>query len=370
LSKSYGNKHQKVTALNQVSLTVNPGEFLAVVGPSGSGKTTLLRLLAGLEHPDEGVITMDGKTINDVQAEQRDLAMVFQDYALFPHLTISENLGLPLKLRQHDLKSINQQVSRIAELLGITSLLNRKPASLSGGEKQRAALGRAMIRKPKIFLFDEPLSQLDTPRRTQLRREIYDLCRQQKVAAIYTTHDQIEAMSMGDRIAVLSNGVLQQINKPSIIYNQPVNFFVAGFFGSPPMNLLPGRVIADENSYQFHLDLGQEDTKNPSVKIPILNQPWVPAYRGKPCVFGIRPEHVRILSGLNEGKVGPVWRAIVERVEFQGPDLLIHLKIGPHRFFARQSSQQPAPTCGEASLSLELKHGHWFAEDSGMQLSS
>ena len=370
VSKSYANKHHTSIALKQISFGVNTGEFVVVVGPSGSGKTTLLRVIAGLEHPDDGSILIEDRNINKVEPDKRDVALVFQDYALFPHLTVFDNLSLPLKLRKYDSQAIRHQVNNTAELLGITSLFNRKPSSLSGGEKQRVALGRALIRQPKLFLFDEPLSQLDAPRRIQLRREIYTLCRQQKVAAIYTTHDQIEAMSMGDKIVVLSSGHLQQIDEPTNIYHQPCNLFVAGFFGLPPMNLLPGIVIPEGNSPCFQLDSGSEAGQNSSWKLPIFSQSWAQYQIRKPCVFGIRPEHIRIRSNPPIEGAYPTWRVRVERVEFQGSSQLVHLRAGSHHFYASQSLQQSIQACCDAWIEFDMIHSHWFATDTGLRLHS
>jgi len=241
VSKSY----DKVTPLRSVSFTIEPGEFFVLVGPSGSGKSTLLRMIAGLESVTDGSLLFDGERMNDVEARKRDVGMVFQNYALYPHLSVAQNLGFPLSVRKVAKAEIEARVGEVARMLDITSLLERKPKQLSGGQRQRVALGRAIIRKPRVFLFDEPLSNLDAQLRTHMRAEIRALQRRLGVTSVYVTHDQVEAMTMSDRMAILNEGTLQQVGTPREIYDNPATPFVASFTGSPSMNLIPhgGRAL-------------------------------------------------------------------------------------------------------------------------------
>jgi ABC-type sugar transport system ATPase subunit len=254
VSKSY----DKVTPLRSVSFTIEPGEFFVLVGPSGSGKSTLLRMIAGLESVTDGSLLFDGERMNDVEARKRDVGMVFQNYALYPHLSVAQNLGFPLSVRKVAKAEIEARVGEVARMLDITSLLERKPKQLSGGQRQRVALGRAIIRKPRVFLFDEPLSNLDAQLRTHMRAEIRALQRRLGVTSVYVTHDQVEAMTMSDRMAILNEGTLQQVGTPREIYDNPATPFVASFTGSPSMNLLPhsGRTlgIRPENISLEHSD--------------------------------------------------------------------------------------------------------------------
>jgi ABC-type sugar transport system ATPase subunit len=241
VSKSYGS----VQPLRDVSFSIEPGEFFVLVGPSGSGKSTLLRMIAGLESITTGTMQFDNDVMNDVEPRLRDVGMVFQNYALYPHLTVAENLAFPLKIKKVSQNDIDKRVVEIAEMLGLSELLQRRPKQLSGGQRQRVAVGRAIIRKPRVFLFDEPLSNLDAQLRTHMRTELKALQRELGVTTVYVTHDQVEAMTMSDRMAVLNDGILQQVGTPSEVYNTPSTPFVATFTGSPPMNLIPyhGRTL-------------------------------------------------------------------------------------------------------------------------------
>lgn len=241
VSKSYEN----VQPLRDVTLSIEPGEFFVLVGPSGCGKSTLLRMIAGLESVTSGTLAFDDKPMNDVEPRLRDVGMVFQNYALYPHLTVAENLAFPLKIRKESNESIRLSVDHVAHMLGLADLLERRPKQLSGGQRQRVAVGRAIIRRPRVFLFDEPLSNLDAQLRTHMRTELRTLQRELGVTTVYVTHDQVEAMTMSDRMAILNNGMIQQVGTPAEIYDRPANTFVASFTGSPPMNLitLDGRLM-------------------------------------------------------------------------------------------------------------------------------
>ena len=240
---------REVVAVDHLNLKVEHGEFVVLVGPSGCGKSTTLRMIAGLEEVTEGEIYIDGRLVNDLPPKDRDVAMVFQNYALYPHMTVYQNMAFGLKMRKYPKSEIEQRVKEAAEILGITHLLDRKPKALSGGERQRVAVGRAIVRRPKVFLFDEPLSNLDAKLRVQMRTEISKLHSQLGATMIYVTHDQMEAMTMGDRIVVLKDGVVQQVDTPLNLYNRPANRFVAGFIGSPSMNFLEGTLVREEGLY-------------------------------------------------------------------------------------------------------------------------
>lgn len=241
VSKSYDN----VQPLREISFSIEPGEFFVLVGPSGCGKSTLLRMIAGLESVTSGSLLFDGQRMNDVEPRQRDVGMVFQNYALYPHLTVAENLAFPLEIRKESRSVISAAVEQVAHTLGLTDLLARRPKQLSGGQRQRVAVGRAIIRRPRVFLFDEPLSNLDAQLRTHMRTELRSLQRELGVTTVYVTHDQVEAMTMSDRMAILNGGAIQQVGTPAEIYDRPANTFVASFTGSPPMNLIPwnGRIL-------------------------------------------------------------------------------------------------------------------------------
>ncbi len=281
VSKVYDNK---VTAVKNANLTIQDQEFVVLVGPSGCGKSTLLRMIAGLEDITSGEILIDGKVVNDIPPRDRDIAMVFQNYALYPHMTVYENMAFGLKLRKYPREEIRRRVREAAEILDIEQFLDRKPRALSGGQRQRVAVGRAIVRKPKVFLFDEPLSNLDAKLRVQMRIEINKLHHRLKTTMIYVTHDQIEAMTMGDRIVVLKDGEIQQVDTPLNLYNNPVNRFVAGFIGSPAMNFVEGE-LQGNGTLQFHSQVFR-------LEIPPKLQPQLAPYRGKRVILGVRPEHI------------------------------------------------------------------------------
>ena len=275
--KSFGS----VEILHGVSVDIEDGEFVTLVGPSGCGKSTLLRMIAGLESISRGEIAIGGRVVNTVAPKERDIAMVFQNYALYPHKTVSQNMAFALKLRGTDPKVVAERVKRAAEILDLIPYLDRYPRQLSGGQRQRVAMGRAIVRDPQVFLFDEPLSNLDAKLRVQMRTEIKELHQRLKTTTIYVTHDQIEAMTMADKIVVMHDGIVEQIGKPLELYDRPNNLFVASFIGSPAMNLLKGRI--GEGVF--------EDTGGVSIRLP-ENAPA--AAQGAPVVLGIRPEHLRL----------------------------------------------------------------------------
>src|SRR4051812_37911381 len=272
-------------AVNKVSLTCEEKEFLILVGPSGCGKSTTLRMIAGLEEMTSGEIWIDGVLVNDIPPKDRDIAMVFQNYALYPHMTAYENMAFGLKLRKYPPSEIKQRVHEAAEILGIQELLQRRPKALSGGQRQRVAVGRAIVRKPKVFLFDEPLSNLDAKMRVQMRTEIIKLHTRLQATMIYVTHDQVEAMTMGDRIVVMKDGLIQQVADPLSLYNMPTNKFVAGFMGSPSMNFLDGTLVKKSTGFFFSEETFQ-------VKMPEEMAPSLKGRTGKEITLGMRPEDI------------------------------------------------------------------------------
>jgi multiple sugar transport system ATP-binding protein len=265
-----------VTAVDGVSLTIADGEFMVLVGPSGCGKSTLLRMVAGLEEISEGVISIGGRVVNDLPPKRRDIAMVFQNYALYPHMSVEQNLGFGLKLRRTPRDAIRDRVADAARVLGLHDLLARKPGALSGGQRQRVAMGRAMVREPQAFLMDEPLSNLDAKLRVQMRAELARLRDRLKTTTVYVTHDQVEAMTLGDRVAVLRDGMLQQVDRPQNLFNRPANLFVAAFIGSPSMNLVEARIAGGTAAFGEH-------------RLPLPADAGLDAYEGRTVVLGIRP---------------------------------------------------------------------------------
>ncbi len=319
VSKIYPNG---TPAVSELDLDVTDEEFLVLVGPSGCGKTTALRMVAGLEEVTAGRILIGGRVVNRVPSRDRDVAMVFQSYALYPHLTVEDNIGFGLKLRKVPRAEIKQRVEEAAKILGLEDLLDRKPRHLSGGQRQRVAMGRAIVREPQVFLMDEPLSNLDAKLRVQMRAEIARIQRELGVTTIYVTHDQTEAMTLGDRVAVMKKGVLQQVAPPQELYERPTNLFVAGFIGSPAMNLLEGCLRHRDG--QLLLELGSQ---NVAVADELLaTRPGLQAYLDRPVVVGIRPEDMEDAS-LVDPAPGRVLRADVDLVEAMGSDIVVHFSL-------------------------------------------
>jgi multiple sugar transport system ATP-binding protein len=274
-----------VVAVKEVSLTIKNEEFIVLVGPSGCGKTTTLRMIAGLEEISAGTIAIGERVVNDVPPKDRDIAMVFQNYALYPHMTVYKNMAFGLKLRRYPKAQIHQRVLEAAKILGIEMLLERKPKALSGGQRQRVAVGRAIVRQPKAFLFDEPLSNLDAKLRVETRAELKKLHRRLKTTTIYVTHDQEEAMTLGDRVVVMKDGLVQQCGAPLAIYDRPVNRFVAGFLGTPPMNFFKGRILVDPDAVCF-------DEGSNRIRLPDAWRERLAPYRDQEMVLGVRPENL------------------------------------------------------------------------------
>ena len=365
ICKTFGAKFQ---AIKDLSLTIHDGEFLILVGPSGCGKSTALRMIAGLEEISSGTLYIGGENVVDLAPKERDIAMVFQNYALYPHMTVFDNIAFSMKLAGKSKAERTKRVNEIAKILQLQTLLDRKPAALSGGQRQRVAMGRAMVREPAAFLMDEPLSNLDAKLRVQMRAEIASLQRQLGVTTIYVTHDQTEALTMGDRVAVLNGGVLQQVDTPKNLYHRPVNLFVAGFIGSPSMNMFEGR-----------LQHGKIRLPNHSISVSnsvFERSPALKAFENKPVIFGIRPEDLYD-SKLESGSRLATVPAKVISIEELGYERIAHLNIGAVRIdsgdpdavedlggavntvakFEAASAIQPGETIG---LAIDAAKLHFF----------
>ncbi len=355
LTKRFGD----VVAVNQMSLEIQDREFLVLVGPSGCGKTTCLRMIAGLEEITEGEIYIGDRLVNDVSPKDRDIAMVFQNYALYPHMSVFNNMAFGLKLRKVPRDEIKRRVQQAAEMLGIEGLLKRKPKELSGGQRQRVAVGRAIVREPAVFLMDEPLSNLDAKLRVQTRAELIKLHRRLGITTIYVTHDQTEAMTMGDRIVVLKDGVIQQIDTPLGLYRNPVNLFVAGFIGSPPMNFLDTKVVQVDGGIAV-------DGGSFTLKIPSDKQEKLADYVGKEVIFGIRPEDVfdKNLSPLVTPTPDNTARMKVEVIEPMGAIAYLYLNTGRHSIVASVDSSTHAKEAGELDMVFNMEKAHIFDKES------
>jgi multiple sugar transport system ATP-binding protein len=312
-------------AVHDMSLDIADGEFMVLVGPSGCGKTTALRMVAGLEDITSGILRIGGKEVNDETPKERDIAMVFQNYALYPHMTVAQNIGFALKLRKLPKAELDAKVKEAADILGLTDWLDRKPGQLSGGQRQRVAMGRAIVRQPSVFLMDEPLSNLDAKLRVQMRAEVARIQRHLAVSTIYVTHDQVEAMTMGDRVTVMRDGRLQQVDTPQHLYDNPDNIFVAAFIGSPAMNLYDATVGEGARS----LKLGSQEINLPEAVV--LKRPALRGYAGKDVVAGLRPEH---LPAESDHAPGPKLVGEVDLVEALGSELVVHFTIDAHRVLA------------------------------------
>lgn len=350
VSKVYNGN---VRAVDKISLGAENKEFLILVGPSGCGKSTVLRMIAGLEEISEGDCFIGSKRVNDIPAKDRDIAMVFQNYALYPHMTVFENMSFGLRLRHVSKPEIMQRVSEAAEILGIKHLLGRKPRELSGGERQRVAVGRAIVRKPMVFLFDEPLSNLDAKLRVQMRTEIHKLHIRLQTTIIYVTHDQVEAMTMGDRIAVLKDGILQQVADPISVYDNPVNKFVASFIGSPPMNFMRGKIVKKNGKLYF--DEGK-------IYVKLVDEMYqkMVSYNGKEVWFGIRSEDIYDKLFVSEAPPENVVRVNCEVYEPMGSEVYLYLNTGRHTFIARVGAHDRPKVNQDMDLVFDMSKVHFF----------
>jgi multiple sugar transport system ATP-binding protein len=358
--KVYNNGHVAVAGADFHAAN---GELLVLVGPSGCGKSTLLRMIAGLESITEGTISIDGRVVNACSPKDRDIAMVFQSYALYPHMTVAENLAFGLRLRGRPAAEIDRCVREVAQTLELTEFLKHRPALLSGGQRQRVALGRAIVRSPRVFLLDEPLSNLDAKLRLSMRTEIAKLQRTLQATMIYVTHDQIEAMTLGHRIVVLDRGVIQQIDTPMRLYEQPSNLFVAGFFGSPAMNFLRGTLQNQSEAYlacdDLTIDLGEFLRINPQLSDLV----------GKTIVIGLRPEDLRIALGAPSTDQ-PQFSARLDVVESVGNEVFLNFRLGANVMVLRMAPRPLPPTGANVQLSFTASKLHCFDSESGQRLNA
>ena len=352
----------EVAAVKNMNLEVKDKEFMILLGPSGCGKTTTLRMIAGLEEPSEGQIFIGDKLVADldkgvfIPPKDRDIAMVFQSYALYPHMTVYDNIAFPLKLRKTPKQEIEERVKEVAELLDLTELLKRKPRELSGGQRQRVALGRAIVRKPQVFLMDEPLSNLDAKLRVKMRAELKKLQRQLGVTTIYVTHDQVEAMTMGDRIAIINFGELQQVGSPDEVYNKPSNVFVGGFIGSPPMNFINTSITEDDTG--VWADFGEFKLKFMEDQAEVLKENNL---IGKEALFGIRPEDIYDAMFAQVKIPGEnMVKAKVEIVENLGNEKIVHLRAGNITFLGSFHSESKVKEGQEVDVVFDMKKVHIF----------
>ncbi|HVM62753.1 MAG TPA: sn-glycerol-3-phosphate ABC transporter ATP-binding protein UgpC [Verrucomicrobiae bacterium] len=351
-----------VKAVDSASLEISDQEFVVLVGPSGCGKSTTLRMVAGLEEISSGAIFIDGKRVNDVPPKDRDIAMVFQNYALYPHMTVYKNMAFGLELRKYPRAEIDQRVREAAQILGITGeQLQRKPKALSGGQRQRVAVGRAIVRKPKAFLFDEPLSNLDAKMRVQMRAEISKLHDRLKSTMIYVTHDQVEAMTMGDRIVVMKDGLIQQVDDPITLYNNPKNIFVAGFIGSPPMNFFKGTIAQRPGALWFtEQTTDGNGARGFSVRLNDDTAGKLAGYVGKPVMFGSRPEDINEKIHASFAAPDQTAAATVEVVEPMGAEIYLYLGTGSHTFVARVNPHQKAEVGQKLDMAFDMRKSHFF----------
>jgi multiple sugar transport system ATP-binding protein len=361
LLKNVVKQFKNTTAVDHLNIDIQDKEFAVLVGPSGCGKTTALRMIAGLETLTSGEIYIGERLVNEVSPKDRDIAMVFQNYALYPHMSVRENLGFGLKMRQFPKSEIEGRVQEAADILGIHDLLERRPKQLSGGQRQRVAVGRAIVRKPKVFLFDEPLSNLDAKLRVAMRAEISKLHRRLGATIIYVTHDQVEAMTMATRIFIMNQGALQQSGAPLEVYHHPTNRFVAGFIGSPAMNFIDATLVREARTYWIA-------TEGFKVKLPEAFHARVEPYAGRPVVFGVRPEDMAARdTGAGEGANWLAARA--EVVETLGAETFVHLSCGPHSIVARMETPERPLTVGQMlEVGLKMTRTHVFDKETSQTI--
>lgn len=348
IRKTFGKGDKTVEVLKKIDIDVAPGEFLILVGPSGCGKSTLLNIIAGLEDPTEGAVRIGERNVVGVPPAQRDIAMVFQSYALYPTMSVADNIGFALEMRKVPKAEREKRIGEVAAMLQIEHLLDRRPAQLSGGQRQRVAMGRALARKPQLFLFDEPLSNLDAKLRVEMRAEIKRLHQASGITSVYVTHDQIEAMTLGSRIAVMKGGVLQQLGTPHDIYNHPANTYVATFIGSPTMNIIAGKSIQTSAGVLFSIN---------GFDLSLA----CPSELGVPTLMGLRPEH------LSFDDAAP-WRGEVSVVEPTGADTYVVVKTAAGNVTVRTAPQQAVKPGDRVGLAIQASHVNWFDEAVGNRL--
>lgn len=351
-----------VTAVSDFNLEIEDKEFIILVGPSGCGKSTTLRMIAGLEEISEGEIYIGDKLVNDVAPKDRDIAMVFQNYALYPHMTVYENMAFGLKLRKTPKDEIKRRVHEAAAILDIEHLLDRKPKALSGGQRQRVALGRAIVREPKVFLMDEPLSNLDAKLRVQMRTEIGKLHQRLQTTFIYVTHDQTEAMTMGTRIVVMKDGFIQQVDTPQALYDTPVNMFVAGFIGSPQMNFIEAELIRTDGG--LSLGFGSQKIMLPEGKAKNVDEKYI----GKKVVMGIRPENLHDDEAYIAAMPGCTIDAKVDITEMMGAETYLYLDVEGKQFTARVNTRSTAKAGDQIKVALDANKIHLFDKDTELAI--
>lgn len=358
VNKSYEDGN---TVVNNFNLQIKDGEFLVLVGPSGCGKSTTLRMVAGLEEISTGQIQIGNTIVNEVPPKDRDIAMVFQNYALYPHMSVYDNMAFGLKLRKTPKPEIDERVMKAATILGLEGLLKRKPKALSGGQRQRVAMGRAIVRKPAVFLFDEPLSNLDAKMRVEMRKEILQLHRRLATTMIYVTHDQIEAMTLGDRICVMNDGVIEQVGSPTLIFDHPASLFVAKFIGTPPMNIFDGTLCLQDDGLVF-------DGGNFRLLLPADKARLLTGYEGKNVCLGIRP---RALSMVREGETADgMIHGSIEVSEMLGEEVLLHMSNGPHQFITSvHPHESEIIQSDHVSFIPNLQFAHIFDAETGRNLT-
>ena len=347
IRKVFGKGDKAVEILKKIDIEVAPGEFLILVGPSGCGKSTLLNIIAGLEEPTEGELKIAGKNVIGMAPAQRDIAMVFQSYALYPTMSVADNIGFALEMRKVPPEVRKKRIQEVAAMLQIEHLLDRRPAQLSGGQRQRVAMGRALARDPQLFLFDEPLSNLDAKLRVEMRAEIKRLHLVSGITTVYVTHDQIEAMTLGSRIAVMKDGILQQIGTPDDIYRRPANTYVAGFIGSPTMNFIPGQAGGSGDNAVFAFDGGSLALPCPATGMVTLGQ---------------RPEHIHLSDDAS-------WRGEVTLVEPTGADTYVVVKTGVGLITVRTAPNTPVRIGDSVGMTVSGRHNNWFDAQSGLRLA-
>ena len=355
INKIYDNKVQAVFDFN---LDVQDKEFIVFVGPSGCGKSTTLRMVAGLEEITSGELYINDRLVNDIAPKDRDIAMVFQSYALYPHMTVFDNMAFGLKLRKVPKEEIEKRVNEAAAILGLEPYLNRRPKALSGGQRQRVALGRAIVRSPKVFLMDEPLSNLDAKLRVQMRSEIAKIHEKVGATTIYVTHDQVEAMTMATRIVVMKDGLIQQVDTPQTLYDEPVNLFVAGFIGTPQMNFINGKLVKKGDDVYFNFE-------DKSLKLPTekANNPDLKDYIGKEVVVGLRPECIHDAPMQLAAFPDSVVDAYVDVTELMGAEIYLYLTIGETNLIARVSSRSTTRAGDNIKVAFDMTRMHIFDKD-------
>jgi len=352
-----------VAAVKNLDLEVKDKELIVLVGPSGCGKSTTLRMIAGLEEATEGTIRIGDTTVNDVPPRDRDIAMVFQNYALYPHMTVYKNMAFGLTLRGYARSEIKERVLDAARVLGIEGLLDRKPKALSGGQRQRVAVGRAIVRKPRAFLLDEPLSNLDAKLRTEMRAELQKLHRRLETTMIYVTHDQIEAMTLGDRIVVMEDGLVQQVDTPLSVYDYPTNKFVAGFIGTPPMNFIDGSLLAKDARLCF--------CENPGIELALPDrlQQTMQEFAGSAITLGIRPECIQKRTPETDAPAGSTFEADVNVVEPLGDEMIVYISTGKNNLICKVGSHSNIEVGQQLQFVVDLAKVHLFDRNGGRNVS-